>query len=444
MASQASCAEEASATWSDAPGSERDAEWYQIHTGSEVSSSAASRSGRRGKPGQQQRATTRSVQREGLSKASIEELQSIVWHDAEHFRQALATKASFEDVEELRAWAAAQDAETAAAKQARQDVAHMRLEWRAGILVMLALQLYSVLLGGLAPDVAGTYARTTPAGTVLAEDDIRSNASSARMAAMEAALAGLKTGTAHLHDSVQRKADLTQLALVEAAVAELQVLVKRFDGNIQGMAGLSRVASVEAILSEVQLQVEELSRNILNLKAESAAQREHTEATGRVTAGVQSAVQVQSIAADPTALAGRRVALFNRFHNQYVSMRGDDQIDASGPADPGRWPGVWGRFTVVAAAGGGIALHNAFHDRFIRLGFEGRMTTSKIQAWDSLHATQRWPSECFSIIDAGLGEIALRSEQYRRFVGMRDDERMDGDGYRIGPDERFFLVVVED
>lgn len=463
MEGQGSCAEQTRAPWYDAPGSECEAEWCQIHTSSDLSSSPTSSSGRGGSKGQQQRAAARLVRREVPARASnkasaedLKELQSLIQDEAMNLRKALASKASLDQAQELKSWAAAQGAGNAATTTVPQEVMHMRWEWRAGMVLIVALQIYSMRVGAVAPDAMGIGARATPAvteplepsvGTEHLRESIQSKASCTQVAVIEASLAELWAGTERLQDSVLRKADVTQVTPVEAAVLELQVQMKKLDGKLQGKASLGQVTSLEATLSEVQAQVEKLSRNIQSMKAEAGAQMHGSEGQLRVTPGVQNALQVQRIAKDPAVLAGRHVAFFNRFHNHFVRMRGDGKIDASGPKDVGRVPGAWGRFAVVAAAGGGIALHNTFHDRFVNLGGDADalvLTTSKITAWDPMHAAQRWPSVCFTMVDVALGDIALHNEYRRRFVGMRHAEEMDANSTTIGPSERFSLVVLEE
>ncbi|OLQ12213.1 hypothetical protein AK812_SmicGene3906 [Symbiodinium microadriaticum] len=73
---------------------------------------------------------------------------------------------------------------------------------------------------------------------------------------------------------------------------------------------------------------------------------------------------------------------------------------------------TWERFTVVDAGNGEIALHNTFHNRFVRMNQEG-MDASDLKAAADL--LPEWSWERFTVVYGGNGTIALHS-----FVAVSD------------------------
>ncbi|CAE7388839.1 unnamed protein product, partial [Symbiodinium microadriaticum] len=78
---------------------------------------------------------------------------------------------------------------------------------------------------------------------------------------------------------------------------------------------------------------------------------------------------------------------------------------------------TWERFTVVDAGNGEIALHNTFHNRFVRMNQEG-MDASDLKAAADL--LPEWSWERFTVVYGGNGTIALHSRVHNRFVAVSD------------------------
>ncbi|CAE7037123.1 unnamed protein product [Symbiodinium sp. CCMP2592] len=120
-------------------------------------------------------------------------------------------------------------------------------------------------------------------------------------------------------------------------------------------------------------------------------------------------------------------------------------IDASAASDEIRLDWTWERFTVVDAGNGEIALHNTFHNRFVRMSSTG-MDTSGFGAADELPADSIW--ERFTVVDVGDGSIALHSGVHNRFISLSDDGRVGVSETKNASDlpahlERFRLVKVK-
>ncbi|CAE7234922.1 unnamed protein product, partial [Symbiodinium sp. CCMP2592] len=112
------------------------------------------------------------------------------------------------------------------------------------------------------------------------------------------------------------------------------------------------------------------------------------------------------------------IALQGLAHSRFLRMN-TSMIDASRPADQIFFEDfAWALFTVVDADSGEIALHNTFHNRFVRMSSAG-MDTSDFRAADELPADSM--GERFAVVDIEGGSIALHSGVHNRFVSLSDD-----------------------
>ncbi|CAE7779892.1 unnamed protein product [Symbiodinium sp. CCMP2592] len=110
------------------------------------------------------------------------------------------------------------------------------------------------------------------------------------------------------------------------------------------------------------------------------------------------------------------IALQGLAHSRFLRMN-TSMIDASRPADQIFFEDfAWALFTVVDADSGEIALHNTFHNRFVRMSSAG-MDTSDFRAADELPADSM--GERFAVVDIEGGSIALHSGVHNRVLAVR-------------------------
>ena len=120
--------------------------------------------------------------------------------------------------------------------------------------------------------------------------------------------------------------------------------------------------------------------------------------------------------------AGKVIALHNAKHNRFIRMMGEAVDSKGGPKDLHDLPAEWGseRFTLVNAGNGEFALHSAVHNRFVRMVEDAVDAKGGTKAVDELPAS--WDAERFTIVDAGNGLVALHSTTNNRFVKMDGDD----------------------
>ena len=150
---------------------------------------------------------------------------------------------------------------------------------------------------------------------------------------------------------------------------------------------------------------------------------------------------------------GQDVALYGCACQRFVQMRPDGTVGSLDDAacSPGNlevWR-TWERFLVVDAGNGEVALHNALHNRFIRV-WEGAVEAHG-GPMDADKLPGGWESERFTIVDAGNGKWALHNAHHYRFIRMHGAQKeVDAGGgprdrNRLPPEadwasERFLLV----
>ncbi|CAJ1415977.1 unnamed protein product [Effrenium voratum] len=119
---------------------------------------------------------------------------------------------------------------------------------------------------------------------------------------------------------------------------------------------------------------------------------------------------------------GDTVALHNAVHNRFLRMNANGIMDRS---DVLNWNALNGgytseRFTVVDAQDGQVALHSAVHNRFVKMD-GGHMSGSAHKAADALPPKSESTSERFAVVPAMHGDenvIALHSTIHNRFISM--------------------------
>jgi serine/threonine protein kinase len=120
---------------------------------------------------------------------------------------------------------------------------------------------------------------------------------------------------------------------------------------------------------------------------------------------------------------GQHVALFNSYNRRFVQMRGDKTVgvldDSSvNPGNLESWRD-WERFLVVDAGYGEVAFFNPEHQRFLQIRDERHGWTVGVLDEPSvrpqnLESWRNW--ERFRIVDAGNGKYALHNAHHNRFV----------------------------
>ena len=127
----------------------------------------------------------------------------------------------------------------------------------------------------------------------------------------------------------------------------------------------------------------------------------------------------------PAELIGKHVALFSKFAQRFVQMRSDGTIGMLNEASHDLTKGFieswrsWERFLVVDAGGGKIALHNPYHNRFIRMSGE-YVEASGVCAASSFMV--QWEAERFTLLkDSGTNCFAFHNALHNRFIQMTKD-----------------------
>ncbi|CAE7868826.1 unnamed protein product, partial [Symbiodinium necroappetens] len=118
------------------------------------------------------------------------------------------------------------------------------------------------------------------------------------------------------------------------------------------------------------------------------------------------------VAAEVKLVPGSTVALYNTHHRKFIAMR-KDHLEPGGYREGGDMPEEWTheRFTVIQKNGREIALHNARHNRFIKIN-----GASPHQNPDQF--PQGWGMEAFEVWPAVDGEMMLWNPSVNRFVQM--------------------------
>jgi hypothetical protein len=149
---------------------------------------------------------------------------------------------------------------------------------------------------------------------------------------------------------------------------------------------------------------------------------------------------------------GYHVALYNRHYRKFVQMTPDGSVgvlDDKG-VDPTNLESfrAWERFQVVDAGDGKVALHCAFHNRFIKIDGDDVNGFGGPKGSDDLPAD--WASERFSLVDAGNGKYAFHNFHHNRFMrlvnlsvdakgGRKDMDKLPPESEWTG--ERFQIVL---
>ena len=79
---------------------------------------------------------------------------------------------------------------------------------------------------------------------------------------------------------------------------------------------------------------------------------------------------------------------------------------------------TWERFLVVDAGNGKIALHNTFHNRFIRISGDDVEGCGGSRNACDLPPESEWGCERFTLVDAGDGKYAFHNSLHNRFMRM--------------------------
>lgn len=151
---------------------------------------------------------------------------------------------------------------------------------------------------------------------------------------------------------------------------------------------------------------------------------------------------------------GAILAFHNDFHNKYMKMTPDGKMTASAPkgADelPDGW--TWERFRVVDGGNGEVALWSDIHKRFVRLNDKTDMDTNKPGGHGQAGLPRSWTWERFEVVDAGGGQIAFHNRIHDRFVRLSGGD-MDASAKKAAADlpppdewtwERFTVVEAGD
>jgi len=112
---------------------------------------------------------------------------------------------------------------------------------------------------------------------------------------------------------------------------------------------------------------------------------------------------------------GTTVTLRNRAHKSYVRMNAQGFVDAAPSAG-----GADTEFEVVALDDDQIALYNAAAGRWLR--HHNNDMDSTVRNGDLPHD---WQQERYDVVDAGNGEIALKSVFWGKYVRMNNPSSMD-------------------
>ncbi|CAE7886089.1 unnamed protein product [Symbiodinium microadriaticum] len=118
------------------------------------------------------------------------------------------------------------------------------------------------------------------------------------------------------------------------------------------------------------------------------------------------------VAAEVKLVPGSTVALYNTHHRKFIAMR-KDHLEPGGYREGGDLPEEWTheRFTVIQKNGREIALHNARHNRFIKVnGASPHKNPDQFP--------QGWGMEAFEVWPAVDGEMMLWNPSVNRFVQM--------------------------
>jgi hypothetical protein len=123
-----------------------------------------------------------------------------------------------------------------------------------------------------------------------------------------------------------------------------------------------------------------------------------------------------------TSLVGHSFALYNARASKFLQMHPDGSMgvleEASITPTNIESTRTWETFKIVHGGRGKIALYNESHRRFVRLvkrnvnGLGGQLDENQ------LPQESDWPSERFSIVDAGGGLVAFHSSSEQRFIRL--------------------------
>ena len=121
---------------------------------------------------------------------------------------------------------------------------------------------------------------------------------------------------------------------------------------------------------------------------------------------------------------GKSVAIFGCAESRFLQMREDGNVGilddaAVNPKKLESWR-TWERFLVVDAGHGKIALHNAHHNRFLRI--YGEDVDAQGGVCESSKLPSNWDSERFSVVDAGNGKVAFHNAKHNRFMRIWSNE----------------------
>jgi len=154
---------------------------------------------------------------------------------------------------------------------------------------------------------------------------------------------------------------------------------------------------------------------------------------------------------------GQNIALFHAATRRFVQLRTDGIVsilddDAVSPANIEPWR-AWETFAVVIAGCGKIALHCAAHNRFLRVIGDNVDAHGGPMNITDLPPESEWPSERFTIVDAGNGMYAIHNSHHNRFIRVYNGVVDTGGGVRKEnelpsafqwPSERFHIVIMKE
>lgn len=119
-------------------------------------------------------------------------------------------------------------------------------------------------------------------------------------------------------------------------------------------------------------------------------------------------------------LIGHTIALHNAHHNRFIKMNSGG-VTRSDAKDKDQLPAAWDeeRFTVVDAGNNRIALYNRKHNRFVKIPNGGPVASSPtIDANSPPVFPSGWGAEALSAEDVGDGQIALKGTYFGRYMRM--------------------------
>jgi len=149
----------------------------------------------------------------------------------------------------------------------------------------------------------------------------------------------------------------------------------------------------------------------------AAAFTAHVGMTNASVRGMTNA----SVGVGYPGLVGQTIALHNAVHNRFMRLNGEtaDTSDTKGANElPDDW--TWERFKVVNAGNGQVALYNQVHKRYLRMHTDKMDGSGTKDSADQLPCDWTW--ERFTVIDTGDGNIALHNTMHNRFARVNGNK----------------------